>query len=654
VGAPAGTTQLANSPISGASSVEISPNVMFVLDDSGSMAWDFLPDWAESTDLSRSRNAGFNGIAYNPALTYTPPKYFTVDGVPDTTTYPSQTSANTSAWTAVKDNGYDLGASATTRNLVGSAFYYKTQAGEFCTNKSLKSCSTTSDASHPVAAKLRWCKTAAEAIALTPSAGACQAVRIETSGANTPFEFARLPSPRTSTITLSGTSSTSISSITVSSLQILSTTIAASTDPAVLAANIATSINACTFIKTGICGIVGYSAVAAAGVVTISAPGAVTDTPVVTKSGSMSVAPTAFTRPSTNRAPGENLLTVITSTTTTYPKTGARSDCAADPCTYAEEMTNYANWWAYYRTRMLTMKTAASLSFEPIGSRFRIGYMTINNNTSTDFQNIDVFNAAQKKAWYDKLFSAVPNLNTPLRVALSNAGRLYAGRLNETSFNGVDVVDPVQFYCQANVTILSTDGYWNEGAGFKWDGSTAVGDQDGPTTGEVRPQLDGGGFQEQKATEQMKKSTTQAKAETGPLQKRTTPLQTRTRTGHLQELTGPLQAKAWVLQQRVTQVRKRTSTDGGLTWTGFGDVASCSPVTGQVDCVTLPRGSATDTPKLHLCCRRHNGDRRGHRQRSHDLHHKVECLYRDPGLGEHHQYLHGGQPDNGHHDRNRL
>ncbi|MEF8708554.1 MAG: PilC/PilY family type IV pilus protein [Candidatus Accumulibacter propinquus] len=631
VGAPAAPTQLANSPISGASSVEISPNVMFVLDDSGSMAWDFLPDWAESTDLSRSRNAGFNGIAYNPALTYAPPKYFSIDGVPDTSTYPSQTSANTSAWTAVKDNGYDLGASATTRNLVGSAFYYKTQAGEFCTNKSLKSCSTTSDASHPVAAKLRWCKTAAEAIALTPSAGACQAVRIETSGANTPFEFARLPSPRTSTITLSGTSSTSISSITVSSLQILSTTIAASTDPAVLAANIATSINACTFIKTGTCGIVGYSAVAAAGVVTVSAPGAVTTSPTVTKSGSMSVSTTAFVRPTTNRAPGENLLTVITSTTTTYPKTGARSDCAADPCTYAEEMTNYANWWAYYRTRMLTMKTAASLSFEPIGSRFRIGYMTINNNTSTDFQNIDVFNAAQKKAWYDKLFSAIPNLNTPLRVALSNAGRLYAGRLNETSFNGVDVVDPVQFYCQANVTILSTDGYWNEGAGFKWDGSTAVGDQDGPTTGEVRPQLDGGGFQEQKATEQMKKSTTQAKAETGPLQKRTTPLQTRTRTGHLQELTGPLQAKAWVLQQRVTQVRKRTSTDGGLTWTGFGDVASCSPVTGQVDCVTLPRGSATDTPSCTYVVGGTTVTGAGTDSEVTTYTTKVECLYKDPG-----------------------
>jgi hypothetical protein len=84
----------------------------------------------------------------------------------------------------------------------------------------------------------------------------------------------------------------------------------------------------------------------------------------------------------------------------------------------------------------------------------------------------------------------------PLRVALSNAGRLYAGRLNDLTFNGVTVVDPVQHYCQQNVTILSTDGYWNEGAGFQWNGVTAVGDQDGPGL-EVRPQLDAGGPQEQ-------------------------------------------------------------------------------------------------------------------------------------------------------------
>jgi hypothetical protein len=87
----AAPTQLANSPISGASSVEIAPNILFVLDDSGSMDWDYLPDWAGlAAGLHQSKNAGFNGLAYNPAVTYLAPKYFDASGAPDTTTYPSQ------------------------------------------------------------------------------------------------------------------------------------------------------------------------------------------------------------------------------------------------------------------------------------------------------------------------------------------------------------------------------------------------------------------------------------------------------------------------------------------------------------------------------------------------------------------------------------
>ena len=32
--------------------------------------------------------------------------------------------------------------------------------------------------------------------------------------------------------------------------------------------------------------------------------------------------------------------------------------------------------------------------------------------------------------------------------------------------------DPVQYSCQPNVAILSTDGYWNSNAGDKLDGTT--------------------------------------------------------------------------------------------------------------------------------------------------------------------------------------
>ncbi len=39
-------TDLATAPISGSSATNLSPNIMFVLDESGSMDWNFLPDWA--------------------------------------------------------------------------------------------------------------------------------------------------------------------------------------------------------------------------------------------------------------------------------------------------------------------------------------------------------------------------------------------------------------------------------------------------------------------------------------------------------------------------------------------------------------------------------------------------------------------------------
>ncbi len=150
-GAQARPTQLANAPMSSASSIEISTNILFVLDDSLSMTKEYLPDWAEPTaarplPLSWTRNPGFNGIAYNPAVRYIPPKYFAVDGAADTTTYPSQTSAQSSAWTAVKDDGYGV-QSAAMVNLIGNAYYFTTVVGEYCTNRSLRVCVATSAAS---------------------------------------------------------------------------------------------------------------------------------------------------------------------------------------------------------------------------------------------------------------------------------------------------------------------------------------------------------------------------------------------------------------------------------------------------------------------------------------------------------------------------
>lgn len=135
-----------------------------------------------------------------------------------------------------------------------------------------------------------------------------------------------------------------------------------------------------------------------------------------------------------------------------------------------DERINFANWFSYYRTRMLTMKTSAGRAFNQLDDEFRIGYSSLNNSGPTnDFLNINDFDATQKTNWYAKLYDAVPNNSTPLRESLAEAGLVYSGRA--TTINGVAVIDPVQFACQQNYTILSTDGYWNGNDGFKIDGS---------------------------------------------------------------------------------------------------------------------------------------------------------------------------------------
>ena len=51
------------------------PNLTLMLDDSGSMAWDYMPDWGYLANTSNNgvRDAANNGTYYNPSVTYVPP-----------------------------------------------------------------------------------------------------------------------------------------------------------------------------------------------------------------------------------------------------------------------------------------------------------------------------------------------------------------------------------------------------------------------------------------------------------------------------------------------------------------------------------------------------------------------------------------------------
>ncbi len=532
----AASTDLATAPLQTSTATQVKPNIFFVLDDSGSMKWDFMPDWVnqgEGNDTLNPpaliRNSGYNGIYYDPAITYTPPKKY------DGSSYPSYTSgwnrvpydgfgvqtAASQLTAAIQRNLFTSTTAGTTQDLTSAAYaaqFYTFVSGEYCKSANMKECNTQNTASteYPIAAKLRWCSDDA----MTD----CQASRIETDpGDGKTYTIARYPG-----MSLAGTSATAqltisrvswrlnVSSIKVNGTEILNTTVTAG----ILSSNTSFAQSLATAISNSGS---GYSAVANGTVVTVSAPtslGNLTATPVVVTT--LTVDATAFSGGKANTTvPGQNILTnIVSGSNYPYPgtttKASSRSDCQGTTCTYNEEMTNYANWWAYYRTRMQMTKTATSNAFATLDDSFRLGYMTINNNNgsnsntggvgrstddaNSDFLNVNTFSAEagqQKSKWYAKLIAATPSNGTSLRVSLSIAGQLYAGKLNGVKQlwtsassgkkSGVTVTDPMQYACQRNYTMLSTDGYWNGSGGTKI-GGTSIGDEDGDA---ARPYKDG-------------------------------------------------------------------------------------------------------------------------------------------------------------------
>lgn len=70
----AGPVELATSPMANSTTTPVKPNLMFVLDDSGSMAYDGLPDAAKGFAGKYGFNSSnCNGNTYNPNITYAPP-----------------------------------------------------------------------------------------------------------------------------------------------------------------------------------------------------------------------------------------------------------------------------------------------------------------------------------------------------------------------------------------------------------------------------------------------------------------------------------------------------------------------------------------------------------------------------------------------------
>jgi type IV pilus assembly protein PilY1 len=160
----------------------------------------------------------------------------------------------------------------------------------------------------------------------------------------------------------------------------------------------------------------------------------------------------------------------------------------------AAQKTNYANWYSYYRTRVMTMRAGTGRAFAGLNDqKVRVGFSTITSTSVSDgtsFLNVrDLDSGTQKADFFSRLYGVSVGGYTPLRPPLVKSGKYFANKAPSQSY------DPAQYSCQRNYTILSTDGQWNtndEPSNFvptRLDGTTAIGNQDSGS-GVARPKRD--------------------------------------------------------------------------------------------------------------------------------------------------------------------
>jgi type IV pilus assembly protein PilY1 len=129
------------------------------------------------------------------------------------------------------------------------------------------------------------------------------------------------------------------------------------------------------------------------------------------------------------------------------------------------EMTNYANWFAYYRTRITAVKTVTSLVFQAVDAQYRVGFETLYVDPHTTnvqkFLNIADFTAPQPGLFYGDLFDIIVPLGqqTPTLDAMVRIGEHFK---TGTVAGLPGSVNPITLSCQKNWHVLFTDGYTNQ------------------------------------------------------------------------------------------------------------------------------------------------------------------------------------------------
>ncbi|GAB2491212.1 hypothetical protein GCM10027266_04800 [Arenimonas alkanexedens] len=142
----------------------------------------------------------------------------------------------------------------------------------------------------------------------------------------------------------------------------------------------------------------------------------------------------------------------------------------------AAELQNYATWFSYHRTRMKIAKAGASEAFNQLGNNVRVGYRSIWNRSNFNIPvqdgNDGKFEGTSRETWFSSLFGARGRSGTPLRAALYDTGEYFTSTAASGPYGPAAASD--QLECRQNFAILTTDGFWNGSIDTR-----TIGDQDG-------------------------------------------------------------------------------------------------------------------------------------------------------------------------------
>lgn len=163
----------------------------------------------------------------------------------------------------------------------------------------------------------------------------------------------------------------------------------------------------------------------------------------------------------------------IKSTTPSYTGGADRTDCAAKPtCSYAEEIQNFANWYTYYRSRVLLARAGVGKAFSIQGNTMRVGFAAINKGSTTIdgvstgavVSGVRQFTGTDRTTFFSNLYGhVIPTSGTPLRTAMDRVGKYFKRSDDQGPWGETPgTTGGTQHECRQSYNILMTDGYWND------------------------------------------------------------------------------------------------------------------------------------------------------------------------------------------------